>query len=60
MKDKIKNGYFFMYDNDIWMKVGSRCYMLPLYHRGQSCLMFKYIDEDYIQEVWKANGERVE
>jgi hypothetical protein len=22
--------------------------------------MFKYIDEDYIQEVWKANGERVE
>ena len=60
MKDKIKNGYFFKYDDDIWMRVGSRCYWLPLRIKGQACILFKYIDEEGIQEVFKPNGERVE
>lgn len=61
MKDKIKNGYFFIYDHDTYMRVGSRCYFIPiLYIRGGKYIMFKDIDEDYIQAVFTANGERVD
>ena len=59
MKDKIKNGYFFECNNVMWMRVGSRCYMLPtvngkLYHE-----MFKNIEESKITKVFKPNGERI-
>lgn len=57
MKDKIKNGYFFMYDGYIWLKVGSRTYRV---YKDTKCILFKNIDESKIKAVYKANGERVE
>lgn len=61
MKDKIKNGYFFLYLNDWYMRVGSRCYLLPLYiDKPAFIIMFKNIKEEGIKMVFKSNGERVE
>ena len=65
MKDKIKNGYFFMYaagmTYKILLKVGSRCYILPLYEtRIKNFILFKDIQEDKIDQIYKPNGERVE
>ena len=57
MKDKIKNGYFFMYDGCAWLKVGSRTYRV---YKDTKCILFKNIDESKIKAVYKANGERVE
>lgn len=57
MKDKIKNGYFFIYDNQIFIKVGSRTYRV---YKDTRCILFKNIDESKIKAVYKANGERVE
>lgn len=61
MKDKIKNGYFFLYLNKWYLKVGSRCYRLPLDMKEPIfIIMFKNIKEEDIKLVFKANGERVE
>ena len=57
MKDKIKNGYFFMYEDGIYLKVGSRAYKIE---NNISCIMWKYIEEEKIIAICKANGERVE
>ena len=61
MKEKIKNGYFFLY-GDYWcLKVGSRCYVLPLDYEEPTLLyMFKDLDEKKIKAIVKPNGERVE
>jgi hypothetical protein len=62
MKDKIKNGYFFIYwDNKAYIRVGSRCYRLPLQQEDLILyVMFKDIVEKKIKHVWTPNGERVE
>lgn len=61
MKDKIKNGYFFMYGKNWFMRVGSRCYMLPIgYDDIQLFYMFKQIEDKKIKAIVKPNGERVE
>ena len=61
MKDKIKNGYFFRYLNHWYIRVGSRCYHLPLYYdKPNFIIMFKNIAEEGIKMVCKPNGERVE
>lgn len=62
MKDKIKNGYFFIYwDNNAYIRVGSRCYRLPLKKEDFVLyVMFKDILEDGVKAVYKANMERVE
>ena len=65
MKDKIKNGYFFKYnlcgEHQFLMRVGSRCYFIPLYSVRDLYVMFKKdIVEEFILEVYKPNGERVE
>lgn len=45
MKDKIKNGYFFKYnlcgEHQFLMRVGSRCYFIPLYSVRDLYVMFK-------------------
>ena len=62
MKDKIKNGYFFMYGEDVYLKVGSRCYYLPLFEELDKpfLILYKHLDESKIKAVYKANWERVE
>lgn len=61
MKDKIKNGYFFVYCNELHLRVGSRCYKLPLLlNEAVIYTMFKNLKEELITEVFKPNGERVE
>lgn len=56
MKEEIKNGYFFMYENELYLRVGSRAY---IYVEFGCYKMFKYIEEDKIQAIYKPNGERV-
>ena len=61
MKDKIKNGYFFQYQDKVYIRVGSRCYRLPLKQTDVFLYtMFKDILESNIRAVFKPNGERVE
>lgn len=61
MKDKIKNGYFFVCKKLWYLRVGSRCYILPLDMSEEVCfVMFKNITEEGIQAIFKPNGERVE
>lgn len=57
MKDKIKNGYFFMYKDGVYLKVGSRAYKIQ---SEIKCTMLKYIEEEKILAIYKANGELVE
>lgn len=69
MKDKIKNGYFFIYNGDKCLRVGSRVYFLPIEEKSiiyshhflysYRYMMFKNIEERRIESVYKANGERV-
>lgn len=61
MKDKIKNGYFFVYCKDWYLRVGSRCYKLPLsVFEKIELIMYKNIKEESVTKVFKPNGERVE
>ena len=63
MKDKIKNGYFFKYEceQEIWLKVGSRCYLLPIYRFPYPYMkLFRKIEEEKIIAIYKANGQLVE
>ena len=61
MKEKIKNGYFFVYCGEVHLRVGSRCYLLPLLLNNEvTYTMFKDIKEELITVVVKPNGERVE
>lgn len=64
MKDKIKNGYFFFYlignRYEVLLKVGSRCYILPLTEANiNKLILFKNIEEDKIDSIFKPNGERI-
>ena len=60
MKDKIKNGYFFVYCKEWYLKVGNRCYKLPLsVFEKIKLIMFKSIKEEEITKVFKPNGERI-
>ena len=54
MKEKIKNGYFFIYKDGVYLKVGSRAYKIQ---NEIKCIMWKYIEEEKIHAVYKANGE---
>ena len=58
MKEKIKNGYFFKYEyeQEIWLKVGSRCYLFPYPYMK----LFRKIEEEKIIAIYKANGQLVE
>lgn len=60
MKDKIKNGYFFIYCGKAHLRVGSRVYILPLENDQVVYTMLKNLKEELITAVFKPNGERVE
>lgn len=63
MKEKIKNGYLFNYDNQwFMMRVGSRAYILPIKKEQilNSYMMFDKIEENKVIEVYKPDCRRVE
>ena len=60
MKEKIKNGYFLLYDNRWYLKVGSRCYMLPIeFDEPTTLIMFKDLEEEKIRMVAKPDGKGI-
>ena len=54
-KSQIKNGYVFKYENEYYLKVGSRA--VKINYGNTTFKLFKNIDESKIEQVFRASGK---